>query len=136
MDFDVAGLVDSGVATLGGLLVTDAYERVVRARLVGLLGGGRSQERLPAIEDFDRLRRGLAGAVQNGNARTRRAFERELRGYVRSLIDADPVAVVELLSSVREESVVRPGGAASSVSLTNNTIFGPVLGSGVQHNSF
>ncbi|MBT2452544.1 hypothetical protein J7F03_36945 [Streptomyces sp. ISL-43] len=136
MDADVAGLVASGVATLGGLLVTDAYERVVRSRLLGLLGGGFSPERLPGIEDFDRLHRGLSDATQNGDARARRGFERELRGYVRSMIDADPVGVADLLSSVCEDSVERTGGAAASVSLTNNTIFGPVLGSGVQHNSF
>ncbi|MBT2397415.1 hypothetical protein [Streptomyces sp. ISL-100] len=136
MDAEVARLVDSGVTTLGGLLATDAYERVVRPRLAGLLGRGRLSGQLPGIESFDRLRNDLADAVVNGDARAQRALARELGGYVRSMIDADPVAVAELLASVREEPEAEPEGGTATVSLVNNTITGPVLGSGVQYNSF
>ncbi|ARF75425.1 hypothetical protein B7C62_26610 [Kitasatospora albolonga] len=135
MDGEVAGLVDGGVAALSGLLLTDMYECVVRPRVAALLRGGRSSVQLPDIEDFDRLRHELSGAIARGDARKQRVLARELRGYVRSLIDADPVAVAELLSSVRHAPETEPDGRSASVSLVNNTIIGPVLGSGVQHNS-
>lgn len=136
MDTEVARLLDGGVTTLGGLLATDAYERVVRPRLAGLLGRGRDSGQLPDIADFDRLRDDLSGAVANGDERAQRVLARELRGYVRVLIDADPVAVAELLSSVREGAEADAADGVATVSLVNNTIIGPVLGSGTQHNSF
>ncbi|MGW7412258.1 hypothetical protein [Streptomyces sp. NPDC054863] len=91
---------------------------------------------MPDIEHFDRMRNDLSGAVARGDERTQRVLARELRGYVRSMIDADPVAVADLLASVREEPEGGPGDGVATVSLFNNTIIGPVQGSGVQNNSF
>ncbi|MFD8238931.1 hypothetical protein ACIPJE_09995 [Streptomyces albidoflavus] len=132
MDAEFADLLDGGVAALGGLLATDAYEHV-RPRLLGLLRRGRKGGSVPTIEHFDRVREELADAVADGDARRQRALSRELRGYVRDLIDVGPLAVADLLASAAEE--VEPGGRAA-VSLVNNTIIGPVQGSGVQINSF
>ncbi|MET8374291.1 hypothetical protein [Streptomyces microflavus] len=136
MDDELTGLVESGAAVLSGLLVTDAYERVVRPRVTAFLTGGRSSGQLPDIEDLDRLRDELSGAIAQGDTRKQRVFARELKSYVRSMIDADPVAVAELLSSVRHERETETDERMAGVSLVNNTIIGPVLGSGVQHNSF
>ncbi|WTD05365.1 hypothetical protein OH717_23715 [Streptomyces albidoflavus] len=88
---------------------------------------------MPTIEHFDRVREELSEALAGGDVRRQRALARELRGYVRDLIDIDPLAVADLLASAAEE--VEPGERAA-VSLVNNTVVGPVQGSGVQINSF
>lgn len=103
MDAEVARLVESGATALGGLLATDAYERALRPRLAGLLRHGRPGWQLPDIEHFDRMRNDLSVAGARGDERVQRVIARELRGYVRSMIDADPVAVADPLASVREE---------------------------------
>ncbi|WP_371773136.1 hypothetical protein [Streptomyces sp. NBC_01438] len=91
---------------------------------------------MPDIEHFDRMGNDLPGAVARGDERAQRVPARELRVYVRSMIDADPVAVVDLLASVRDESEEKSGDGVATVSFFNNTIVGPVQGAGVQHNSF
>lgn len=136
MDAEVARLVESGATALGGLLATDAYERALRPRLAGLLRHGRPGWQLPDIEHFDRMRNDLSVAGARGDERVQRVIARELRGYVRSMIDADPVAVADPLASVREEPEGGSGDGVATVSLLNNTIIGAAQGSGLQHNSF
>lgn len=133
MDAELTLLLESGVAALGGLMVTDAYTRL-RPRLAGVLRRGGGDE---GIAELDRLRAGLADAVARGDGTVYQTLEEELRGHVRRLLESDPVAARELAGLVREQAAggVESAPAPGSVTFTNNTINGPVLGSGTQHNT-
>jgi hypothetical protein len=89
------------------------------------------------VTDLDRLRAGLVDAVARGDANVCRALEDQLRGYVRQLLHSDPGAARELAVLVQDEQTGADENAPASggVTFSNNTINGPVLGSGTQHNT-
>ncbi|MEU1019755.1 hypothetical protein [Streptomyces sp. NPDC005898] len=114
-------------------MATDAYTGL-RPRLARILRRGESDNGMP---EFDRIRTGLADAAARGDETVRQALEEELRGHVRQLLQSDPAAGWELASLVRDErnGTVVTAPVPGAVTFSNNTINGPVLGSGTQHNT-
>ncbi|MFC7305136.1 hypothetical protein ACFQVC_13005 [Streptomyces monticola] len=132
MEAELAMLVESGVAALGGLMVTDAYTRL-RPRLSNLMRRRSEGQQVQAIEEVDRLRRELMDAQRQGGESAERAIRDSLRTQLRQVIEADPDAASELAALIRELQSELCYAKQSSVTFAGNTFHGPVQGSGVQN---